>query len=111
MEGPSCWSRAVWGAGVGTEVGGASSHSAPHTAIAAIAEALQERHSHPRWTDAAAGTSHPYMCTRAHSEPTPCAPLAVLEGSPRTEWRKVEMTPLSMMTIHVSVQRGGAGGI
>lgn len=37
-------------------MGGASSHSAPHTAIAAIAEALQGRRSHPRWTDVAAGT-------------------------------------------------------
>lgn len=41
---------------MGTEVGGASSHSAPHTAIAAIAEALQGQRSHPRWTDVAAGT-------------------------------------------------------
>lgn len=55
MERPSCWSRAVWEAGVGTEVDGASSHPAPHTAHAALAEAPQGRHSDPRWTDVTAG--------------------------------------------------------
>lgn len=55
MERPSYWSRAVWGAGVGTEVDGASSRSAPHTAIAAIAEAPRGQRSHLCWADVAAG--------------------------------------------------------
>ena len=56
MERPSCWSRAACGAGGGSEVGGASSHPAPHTELVAIAEDPQGWHSHPRWTDVTAGT-------------------------------------------------------
>lgn len=41
---------------MGTEVDGASSRPAPHTALAAIAEAPQGRPSHSRWTDKTAGT-------------------------------------------------------
>lgn len=56
MERPFCWSRAAWGAGVATEVDGASSHPALHTALAATVEAPLGRCSHPHWTDVAAGT-------------------------------------------------------
>ncbi len=56
MGRPSCWSRAAWGAGVGTEDDGASSHPAPHTALASIAGAPRGPHSHPRWTDVTSGT-------------------------------------------------------
>lgn len=102
MERPSCWSTAVWGAGVGTEVGVASSSPAPHTVFAAIAEAPQEQHTHPCQTNGAAGTPIP----NAGSAPvSPLPTLAVLKGSPRTERREVEMTSLSMMAVHVPVQR------
>lgn len=57
MERPSCWSRAAWGARAGTEVDGASSRPAPHTALAAIAGAPRGWYSHSRWTDVTAGTA------------------------------------------------------
>lgn len=56
MERPSCWSRAAQGSGVETEVDGASSFPAPHTVLAAIAEAPSVWCPHPRWTDIASGT-------------------------------------------------------
>lgn len=56
IERLSFWSRPAWGVGVKTEAGGACSRSAPHTALAASAEAPWGRHSHPCWTDVVAGT-------------------------------------------------------
>lgn len=54
---PSFWSKAVWGAVVGTEVAAAYNYSAPHTALAAIAEAPCGWHSHLCWSDVGAGAS------------------------------------------------------
>lgn len=71
MGRPSCWSRAVRGSGVETEVDGASSRPAPHTVLAAIAEAPLVQCPHPRWTDVASET-----------------PEAEVEVEPREERRK-----------------------
>lgn len=55
-EGPSCWSRAVWGVRMATEMDSASSPPAPHTALASIAGAPRGQHPQPHWTDVTTGT-------------------------------------------------------
>lgn len=88
MERPSCWSRAAWGAGVGIEVDGASSHSAPHTAFVAIAGAPPGRRSHPHWTDVTAGTPEYDGCPCVCAERCCWRRLTCHDSHPpATRWR------------------------